>query len=68
MSMNIHDVERRVEKIRRFAGDPEVAHSEEDYLYTDILREVVDANCGPLSKMAALALTTKEIDFHRYYV
>jgi hypothetical protein len=62
------EVEKRIEKIRRDADDPESAHILEKQLWRDILKEVAECHCcTKCKKMARLALTTEDISFPRWY-
>jgi hypothetical protein len=63
--MNLQDVKNNVLKIYEMKGDDESAHSEEDNLHQEVLRQV--ANGNPEAKeMAKEALKTLEIDFCRW--
>ncbi len=49
------------------AGDAEAAHSEEDFLYEDVLRAIATGTCIDPQACAALALESGKIDFNRWY-
>lgn len=65
MVMSIKDLEDSLREIEDASSDYEAAHSMEDDLREDVLREIADGN--PLSvELAKLVLTSSEIDFVRY--
>lgn len=64
--MTVKDVEHAIAKIDSCKGDDEAAHSYEDDLHMDVLRAIADGEAESPVEMAALALTTKDIDFARW--
>lgn len=63
--MNLKEVKKTVNDIKKSVVDFEGAHELEDDLYEAVLKEVVSGN--PESKeMARIALQTREINFPRY--
>jgi phosphate uptake regulator len=64
--MNEATVVDRIEAIRAMASDDEMAHGEEDSLYEDILRAIAEGTCENPQECARLALTTQDIEFHRW--
>ena len=63
--MNLEDVKKAVLDIDARKGDDESAHSAEDDLHQNVLREV--AICNPESiEMAKEALKTLDIKFSRW--
>jgi hypothetical protein len=64
--MNARDVERRVESIREMAGDPEVAHAEQDALYRDVLVQISKGS-GRSAALASAALKVESVKFARWY-
>lgn len=68
--MTIAEARARVAEIRDAAGDDEAAHCMEDRLRTDALEAVVGANTlqelNDAVVIAAIALSTKRIDFARW--
>lgn len=64
--MDIADVAKRVKDIEQGKWDDEVAHSDEDSLYRDLLSAIADGTCTDPAACAALALTTQELEFARW--
>lgn len=69
--MTLKDARRRVNKIAEMAGDPEVAHSEEDDFRTDVLRAIAGIDLSASGartarQLAREALSTGEIRFPRW--
>jgi hypothetical protein len=60
------DVARQVERIREMAGDDEAAHSEEDGLHRKVLGAIAAGEAESPAECARIALTTNEINFHRW--
>lgn len=65
--MNILDVSRLLEEIRTCAGDDEHAHALEDELHTKVLEAIASGACKDPQGCARLALTSKDIEFARWY-
>lgn len=63
--MTLKQIEERVERIRRMAGDDEAAHSEEDELRHDFIEYVASLPI-PLAKKAWAVLETSGIRFARW--
>ncbi len=59
------DVRRRVKHIEGIADDDEAAHVEEDELYLEVLRAIVDGHPDGV-KLATLALETQRMRFARW--
>lgn len=64
--MNLSDVEKCIEEIRKNKTDDEVAHSMEDHLRRDVLIAIATGKVDDPVKMAVLALTTQDIKFGRW--
>lgn len=65
--MTIQDVLDRVKKVQGFRHDPEAAHSTEDDLWRDVLREIAKGRTGKWCEAAAdAALKTDAIEFERW--
>lgn len=64
--MDVGEVQGRVERIRKLAGDGESAHAEEDALHRDVLSSIA-TGCSNGPELARIALETREIDFVRWY-
>jgi uncharacterized protein YgfB (UPF0149 family) len=67
--MTYQEIKERIKSIQEIAeknGDNEVAHSEEDELYQDFI-EYVAQRKDALGRKASLVLSTREIDFYRWY-
>lgn len=64
--LTLADVEARVQNVREMTGDAEVAHSEEDQLYKDVLAAIAAGQRGA-KDLAAAALKAAEIDYERWY-
>jgi hypothetical protein len=66
--MNLADVQAAVDKIRAVGEqDDEIAHAEEDALHQAVLKAIADGTADDPVGMAALALTTIEMDFSRWF-
>lgn len=61
------DVHAKVEAIRRVAGDPEIAHQEEDRLLASVLHAIAEGNAVDPAQCARAALRTHDIAFARWY-
>ncbi len=64
--MKVNDVVDRLAAIRDAAVDDE-AHQLEDQLFSDVLEAIADGTAEDPREMARLALSSLEIDFHRWY-
>ena len=64
--MSIAQVKRHIAKIKELAGDDESAHCEEDKPHCAVLQSIASGTAEDPKLMAALALTTKEIEFSRW--
>ena len=65
--MNPAEVRDLVEKIRAERGDPEAAHGMEDALHQSVLAAIADGTCDQPQECARIAMTTRDIDFSRWY-
>jgi hypothetical protein len=65
--MTIDEVRQRVEHIAAVAGDPEIAHAEEDKPYADLLQSIADDVTDEAQEMAELALTVRKMGFERWH-
>lgn len=65
--MTIEDVEKRIEEIKTKVAehDDEGAHSSEDALHEEVLRAIA-AGATNAQDLAAMALTTLQLDFCRW--
>jgi hypothetical protein len=64
--MNALEALQRVERIRASRDDDEAAHSMEDDLYRDFITAVASSD-HPLAGVAGIVLTTRDIEFSRWY-
>lgn len=64
--MTIQQIQARIERIKDARWDDEAAHSAEDRLREDFIRHVQSCDDPQLAVMAALVLTTNEIEFARW--
>lgn len=64
--VTLDDVKARVSRIRQMAGDPEMAHSEEDDLRRDLLVAIARGECDDPVQCAAEALATEQLSFPRW--
>jgi hypothetical protein len=67
--MTRQEIETRIEHIREFAGDDETAHGLEDDLRRDFLKAIASGEIDirwDMAELAALVLTTDDIDFERW--
>ena len=63
--MTPEQVRKGIEYIAEMAHDPELAHSEEDSLHASVLQAIADGADDP-RELAALALTTEDLEFPRW--
>lgn len=63
--MNVQDIEKEVDEIRKVAGDYEAAHGMEDELWKRTLRAIARGAEDPAA-LASAALVTTTLDFPRY--
>lgn len=63
--MTPEDAKRWVQAIKELRYDHEAAHSEEDRFRAVVLNEL-SREPGRVGELARLALSTDEIDFHRW--
>ena len=60
-------VREQVDDIRACAGDPEMAHGNEDHLFSVVLRAIADgAACIDPQECAQEAIKAEAIDFPRW--
>ena len=66
--MTVEEVLREVEEIRSIASDNEVAHSAEDSLWWNVLKDIAfgDHDRVQMQELAAAALKTTKIHFARW--
>lgn len=64
--MTIEDIQKRLEEIRVRASDPERAHSLQDALYRDFVKNLSESADWYLSERAKMVLTVEEIEFERW--
>lgn len=64
--MTLDDVKARVARVKAMAGDPEVAHEEEDFLYADLLDAIAKGECDSPAECAAEARKTADLSFARW--
>lgn len=64
--MTIADVEAYLDEIAAAASDPETAHPIEDEMRERVLQAIADGAQAP-HELALLALSSREIDFARWY-
>ena len=64
--MTVDEIIDRTQVIRRASHDPELAHGEEDQLWSDVLRAIADGAPEPAA-LARAALATADIAFDRWY-
>lgn len=65
-AVSIKDVVDRLAEIREAAVNDE-AHQLEDKLFSDVLQSIADGTAEDPREMARLAISSLEIDFHRWY-
>lgn len=68
--MDIQNITAQLDKIRKYAdeGDFEYAHSHESSLAWGFIKHVASTSTdAKLAELAALVLTSGELDFGRYY-
>lgn len=64
-TVDLEEIRTRVARIEANRDDDETAHSQEDDLYTDVLRAIADG-APNASELAREALRTVDIDFARW--
>lgn len=62
----VKEIEHRLSEIRAVAHDDERAHALEDALFIDVLTEIMNRFGGPTSRLAWIALKSRDIDFSRW--
>ena len=62
----IEGLRKAIDELRGMTHDPEVAHREEDRIREAVLRHIAGGGVDA-REMAALALTTDDINFSRWY-
>lgn len=60
-------VRLEVEKLRKEVGDPESAHSFEDWIHKSTLRAIASGETAKPIECAQAALRTESIKFPRWY-
>lgn len=64
--MTLDEITKRVAMIWETRGDAEIAHSEEDRLYLDVLRAIAEGE-PEAQAFAVVALTVSRMDFPRWH-
>ncbi len=64
--MTTDDVKERIAKIVADEGDDESQHAAEDSLHQAVLEAIAFHKCDNPADLAALALTTRELNFERW--
>lgn len=64
--MTVDELNKRIEYLKSIADDDEMAHAVEDEIRTQVLLAIMNGAENP-RELAALALTTDDIDFVRWY-
>jgi len=67
--MTIEQVKQKLVELRSVAHDPERAHGLEDEIRDDVLAEIAEGKltAEQASAIAALARTTTDVEFDRWY-
>lgn len=65
--MTITDIRTRLSAIELVKGDPETAHSMEDRLMRDFIKQVMESDCLELALLAHEVLKSDDIDFERRF-
>jgi hypothetical protein len=65
--LTLDAIRQRLAEIVAASDDSEAAHSYEDALYADVLDAIAKGACEKPKEAAALALTTKDMSFTRWY-
>lgn len=65
--MTEDELQQRVDALRELHGDDEMAHSQEDEIWADVLRAIASGYGASPMRLAQIALTTREIKFCRWY-
>lgn len=65
--MTKNDVAASIAQIEAHKDHPNIAHEKEDELYASVLRSIANGTCDDSAGCAALALTTENIKFSRWY-
>jgi hypothetical protein len=64
--INLDTINARLAEIQHCAGDHELAHSLEDRLFRDVLTAIAAGTSDNPEELAAAALRSHDIDFHRW--
>jgi hypothetical protein len=65
-NMTLEELRAKIRKIEKVAHDDERAHSMEDYLQTEVLKEIANGN-PEYQQLAQEVLKTSKISFARWY-
>lgn len=60
------DVQQMVDHLARPCGDDETLHAEEDQIHQDVLEAIALGKAENPCDCARIALTTKDLKFHRW--
>lgn len=65
--MTEQELRTRVDQLKDNHDDDEVAHSEEDRIYKDVLRAIASGEAVPdAATLATIALECDDLDFYRW--
>ena len=65
--LTLQAIAKDIETLKGLVDDDERAHSFEDGLHEEVLKAIAEGRCEDPAKAAALALTTRNIEFCRWY-
>lgn len=66
--MNIDDIQKMIDEVRKQKGDSEIAHSLEDGAYISVLEAIRDETTDPHAReLASKVLEINSIEFSRWY-
>lgn len=61
------DVQKMVDDLAVCCGDDEAAHETEDRIHQDVLKAIATGKAKNPRECARIALTTRDLDFSRWY-
>lgn len=61
------EVQKMVDHLARPCGDDETLHAEEDQIHRDVLEAIAMGKARNARECARIALTTRDLDFSRWY-
>lgn len=63
----LQELQEKLDDLKTIVHDNEVAHRDERAIHTAVLRSIAEGSCDNAERLAALALTSEQIEFNRWY-